>query len=125
MLAREREIHALKAQIEALQARVEAHGRELEELKTRKADAERARDDAQRELYVTHRRVAELAGQLQSQRGKIETAQARLARIEQEAERAAKGFACWTQFVAMTFCQLAHADSLREICCSATIRTPG
>src|SRR5260370_5524934 len=32
------------------------------------------------------------------------------------AERAAKGFACWTQFVAMTFCQLAHADSLRDIC---------
>jgi hypothetical protein len=32
------------------------------------------------------------------------------------AERAAKGFLCWTQFVAMTFCQLAHADSLREIC---------
>ena len=29
------------------------------------------------------------------------------------AERAAKGFTCWTQFVAMTFCQLAHADSLR------------
>jgi hypothetical protein len=33
-----------------------------------------------------------------------------------DAERNAKGFACWTQFVAMTFCQLAHADSLREIC---------
>jgi hypothetical protein len=32
------------------------------------------------------------------------------------AERAAKGFTCWTQFVSMTFCQLAHADSLREIC---------
>jgi hypothetical protein len=32
------------------------------------------------------------------------------------AERAAKGFACWTPFVAMTFCPLAHADSLREIC---------
>jgi len=32
------------------------------------------------------------------------------------AERAAKGFTCWTQFVAMTFCQLAHADSLRDIC---------
>src|ERR1017187_10482435 len=32
------------------------------------------------------------------------------------AERAAKGFACWTQFVAMTFCQLARAGSLREIC---------
>jgi len=33
-----------------------------------------------------------------------------------KAEQAAKGFACWTQFVAMLFCQLAHADSLREIC---------
>jgi hypothetical protein len=31
------------------------------------------------------------------------------------AERAAKGFDCWTQFVAMLFCQLGHADSLREI----------
>jgi len=35
---------------------------------------------------------------------------------QHEAERNAKGFACWTQFVAMMFCQLAHADSLREIC---------
>jgi hypothetical protein len=33
-----------------------------------------------------------------------------------QAERAAKGFSCWTQFVSMLFCQLAHADSLREIC---------
>jgi hypothetical protein len=32
------------------------------------------------------------------------------------AERGAKGFASWTQFVAMLFCQLARADSLREIC---------
>ena len=32
------------------------------------------------------------------------------------AERYSKGFACWTQFVAMLFCQLARADSLREIC---------
>jgi hypothetical protein len=35
---------------------------------------------------------------------------------QHSAERAAKGFTCWTQFVAMMFCQLAHADSLREIC---------
>jgi hypothetical protein len=35
---------------------------------------------------------------------------------QHKAEHAAKGFACWTQFVAMLFCQLAHADSLREIC---------
>ena len=32
------------------------------------------------------------------------------------AERGAKGFGCRTQLVAMLFCQLAHADSLREIC---------
>ena len=32
------------------------------------------------------------------------------------AERNAKGFSCWTQFVSMLFCQLARADSLREIC---------
>lgn len=33
-----------------------------------------------------------------------------------QAERHSKGFTCWTQFVGMLFCQLAHADSLREIC---------
>lgn len=32
------------------------------------------------------------------------------------AERGAKGFKCWTQFVAMLFCHVAGADSLREIC---------
>lgn len=32
------------------------------------------------------------------------------------AERKAKGFTCWEQFVAMLFSQLAQADSLREIC---------
>jgi hypothetical protein len=32
------------------------------------------------------------------------------------AERHAKGFTCWTQFVAMLFCQVARTDSLREIC---------
>ena len=32
------------------------------------------------------------------------------------AERAAKGFTCWTQLVSMLFCQLGRADSLREIC---------
>jgi hypothetical protein len=32
------------------------------------------------------------------------------------AERGAKGFTCWDQLVAMLFCHLAIADSLREIC---------
>lgn len=32
------------------------------------------------------------------------------------AERHARGFSCWSQFVAMLFCQLGQAKSLREIC---------
>jgi Domain of unknown function (DUF4372)/Transposase DDE domain len=32
------------------------------------------------------------------------------------AERHARGFPCWGQFVAMLFCQLGQAHSLREIC---------
>ncbi len=35
---------------------------------------------------------------------------------EHRAERYAKGLSCWQQFVAMLFCQLAQAQSLREIC---------
>lgn len=35
---------------------------------------------------------------------------------ERKAERHARGFTCWQQFVAMLFCQLGHAQSLREIC---------
>jgi hypothetical protein len=35
---------------------------------------------------------------------------------EHRAERYSKGFSCWDQFVAMLFCQLAQAHSLREIC---------
>jgi len=35
---------------------------------------------------------------------------------ETKAEKGAKGFTCWGQFVAMLFCQLGQAHSLREIC---------
>jgi hypothetical protein len=35
---------------------------------------------------------------------------------ETKAERHARGFHCWDQFVAMMFCQLGRAQSLREIC---------
>jgi hypothetical protein len=35
---------------------------------------------------------------------------------EHRAERHARGFDCWTQFIAMLFCQLGNAKSLREIC---------
>jgi hypothetical protein len=33
---------------------------------------------------------------------------------EHKAERGAKGFSCWSQFVAMMFRQLAQAKSLQE-----------
>jgi hypothetical protein len=33
-----------------------------------------------------------------------------------QAEHGSKGFTCWTQLVAMLFCHLARAESLREIC---------
>src|SRR6266508_4187905 len=35
---------------------------------------------------------------------------------EHKAERNAKGFTCWGQFVAMLFCQVAQMKSLREVC---------
>ncbi len=34
---------------------------------------------------------------------------------DHKAERHARGFSSWTQFIAMMFCQLGHAQSLREI----------
>ena len=34
---------------------------------------------------------------------------------EHKAERHARGFSSWTQMIAMLFCQLGHAQSLREI----------
>jgi Transposase DDE domain/Domain of unknown function (DUF4372) len=36
--------------------------------------------------------------------------------VQHKAERHARGFTCWGQFVAMLFCQLGQAGSLREIC---------
>lgn len=35
---------------------------------------------------------------------------------EHSAERHARGFSCWDQFVSMLFCHLGRAQSLREIC---------
>src|SRR5258706_5844105 len=45
---------------------------------------------------------------------------------EHKAERHARGFSCWDQFLAMLFCQLGGAQSLREICggLAATAREP-
>ncbi|GAA0697404.1 chromosome segregation protein SMC [Dyella marensis] len=84
VLAREREMRLLAEQIATLEARIEEATGELDDLRTRKFEAERARDDAQRELYNAHRRQSELAGQLQSHRGKMETARARAEKVSGE-----------------------------------------
>ncbi|HEX7111813.1 MAG TPA: chromosome segregation protein SMC [Mizugakiibacter sp.] len=84
VLAREREIHTLTSQIETLDARAAELGERLETLRTEKFESERARDDTQRELYQAHRRMSELAGQLQGHRGKVETARARMQKVGAE-----------------------------------------
>jgi Transposase DDE domain/Domain of unknown function (DUF4372) len=45
----------------------------------------------------------------------IDRAQFDAAVARTQSERGSKGFSCWDQFVAMVFCQLAQAKSLREI----------
>ena len=81
-LLREKEIQSLRADIEGHVARE----RELESNLTRLRDAalaaEQQREDAQRALYMAHRGVSELAGQLQSQQGRLENARNRISRID-------------------------------------------
>ena len=84
VLAREREMRTLAEQIVTLEARIDELTEQLDQLRTDKFEAERARDDAQRELYNAHRRQSELAGQLQSHRGKVETARARSEKVSGE-----------------------------------------
>ncbi|HEY8682849.1 MAG TPA: chromosome segregation protein SMC [Rhodanobacter sp.] len=84
VLAREREIRLLAEQIETLEAQLAEASERLDSLRTSKFETERARDDAQRELYNAHRRQSELAGQLQSHRGKLETARARAEKVTGE-----------------------------------------
>ncbi|OOG55764.1 chromosome segregation protein SMC [Rhodanobacter sp. B05] len=84
VLARERELRALAEQIATLEAQLEESAGQLDALRTSKFETERARDDAQRELYNAHRRQSELAGQLQSHRGKLETARARAEKVNGE-----------------------------------------
>jgi chromosome segregation protein len=84
VLARERELRTLAEQIVTLEAQLEEASERLDNLRTSKFETERARDDAQRELYNAHRRQSELAGQLQSHRGKLETARARAEKVNGE-----------------------------------------
>ena len=84
-LLRAREIHSLRAEIEQLQRREHALNDALSGLRDSLLAAEQQREDAQRASYHGHRSVSELAGQLQSQQGRLESARNRIERIDAEA----------------------------------------
>ncbi|OHE87487.1 MAG: chromosome segregation protein SMC [Lysobacterales bacterium RIFOXYD1_FULL_69_11] len=83
-LLREREIVSLRGEIETLQARERELESTLTQLRDRLLAAEQQREDAQRGLYMAHRSVSELAGQLQSQQGRLDSARGRIEKIEAE-----------------------------------------
>ena len=83
-LLREREIQSLRGEIETLQVREREFDSSLTQLRDRLLAAEQQREDAQRSLYLAHRSVSELAGQLQSQQGRLESARGRIETIEAE-----------------------------------------
>jgi chromosome segregation protein len=86
-LLREREIQTLRVEIEELLTRE----RELEQtqiqLRDRSLAAEQQREDAQRALYMAHRSVSELAGQLQSHQGRLDSARNRIEKIDADLEQ--------------------------------------
>ncbi len=83
-LLREKEIQSLRADIEAHAERERALDALLVQLRDQALVAEQQREDAQRQMYMGHRGVSELAGQLQGQRGKLESARVRIERIDAE-----------------------------------------
>ncbi|TLX22156.1 chromosome segregation protein SMC [Thermomonas fusca] len=83
-LLREKEIQSLRGDIEQHQQRERELDAALIQLRDAHLAAEQQREDAQRQLYMAHRNVSELAGQLQSQQGRLENARNRIARIDGE-----------------------------------------
>ncbi|MFT3761881.1 MAG: chromosome segregation protein SMC [Pseudoxanthomonas sp.] len=89
-LLREREIQSLRSEIEQLQQREQELERGIVAWRDRLLAAEQQREDAQRALYHAHRSVSELAGQLQSQQGRVEAARNRIDRIDGELRQLAE-----------------------------------
>ena len=83
-LLREKEIQSLRAEIDGHVDRERELESGLTQLRDQMLAAEQQREDAQRALYLAHRGVSELAGQLQSQQGKLESARGRIERIDGE-----------------------------------------
>ncbi|HHW4669732.1 MAG TPA: chromosome segregation protein SMC [Xylella fastidiosa subsp. multiplex] len=83
-LLRERDIQTLRAQIETLQEREAELEHRLTHFRDHLLMAEQHREDAQRQLYIAHRGVSELAGQRQAHHGKLEASRGRIQHIEAE-----------------------------------------
>jgi chromosome segregation protein len=84
VLSRERELQEATAELAATEQRiVDLQERQANARDQRRA-AEQARDDAQRDSYNAHRRLSELAGDMQSRQGRMDSARARLAAIDAE-----------------------------------------
>ena len=83
-LLREREIKSLREEIAQLQHREQELERGISAWRDRLLAAEQHREDAQRALYLAHRSVSELAGQLQSQQGRVESTRGRIDKIDAE-----------------------------------------
>ncbi len=84
MLARERELVALRAALADAQQRAATQADQLAQLQSEISASEISREEAQHAQYAAQRRAAELAGQLTSQQGRLEAARVRLARIDSE-----------------------------------------
>jgi chromosome segregation protein len=83
-LARESEIKQLRGEIATLGASEQRSNEALSAMRDKLLEAEQLREDAQRTMYLSHRGVSELAGQLQGLRSRLETAQGRVSHIDSE-----------------------------------------
>jgi chromosome segregation protein len=83
-LLREKDIQSLREEIAQLQHRETELERGLAAWRDRALVAEQQREDAQRALYLAHRGVSELAGQLQSHQGRLDSARGRIEKIDAE-----------------------------------------
>ena len=84
VLARAREIESVGADRAAAEAAVQAAAEAVHAAAAARAEHERLREDSQRDLYQAHRSLSELAGQRQSQSGRLEQARNRMARLDEE-----------------------------------------
>jgi chromosome segregation protein len=93
VLTRERELHEASAELAATEKRIVELQERQADVRDQRRAAEQARDDAQRDVYNAHRRLSELAGEMQSRQGRIDSARARLGAIDTESADIEKALA--------------------------------